>query len=247
MRACPICHIENPIVTTILDREEYTKCVKCGLLYTHADVSISDFDTYYDGGREEGKNYQDGYIADAEEHRRNVNLAKEMQLLSGEAWTDKNILEVGSSAGYLLLSAQRLGAHVRGIEISKYASNYANEVLGISTVCMNWESFDLEAEKWNNYFDFLLMSHVIEHFVHPVEAIQKVAEALKPGGAWISQHPDASVYPGVKFHVRDHTPNEHLQIFDEHTILKISEPLDFKRVLYKQEEPGQSISVFRII
>jgi SAM-dependent methyltransferase len=246
-RLCPICSIENPIVMTKLDRDEYTVCTKCGLLYTHADVKIEDFVDFYDGGRENGKNYQDDYITNESEHNRNRALAREMQHLSEESWNKRDILEIGSSAGYLIDEARRMGARVRGIEISRAASEYANNVLEINTINGNWELFDPEEMHWISRFDFVLMAHVVEHFVDPFNTIKKIAQVLRLGGAWITQHPDASVYPGVKFHVRDNTPKEHLQIFDENTILLITNELGFKRVVYKQEHPGQSISCFRLI
>jgi hypothetical protein len=245
MRQCPVCRIENPIVLTKLGRDEYTSCERCGLLYTHKDVTVDDFKDYYDGGRNPDENYHDEYMNDHDSRIRNIALAKEMQIMAEEPWERRDILEIGSSCGYLLVGARELGARVVGLEISRVATQYAIEELEIDTVNCNWENLDIVDHGWENKFDYVLMAHVIEHFVFPVEAIAKIAAVLHVGGAWITQHPDASVHPGVKFHVRDHTPNEHLQIFDESTIIAPAEAAGFKRVAYKQEEPGQSISVFR--
>jgi 2-polyprenyl-3-methyl-5-hydroxy-6-metoxy-1,4-benzoquinol methylase len=245
MRVCPICSTVNIIVPTILGRGEYTKCKECGLLYTHADVNFNTFADFYDGGRTNGRNYQDEYINNEADHNRNRALAKEMQQLCEESWNNKDILEIGSSAGYLLDEARRLGGRVKGVEISYAASDHANNTLNVHTVCSNWEVFAPEEYGWLDHFDFVLMAHVVEHFVDPYNAIRKINKVIRLGGAWITQHPDASVYPGVKFHVRDDTPKEHLQIFDEDTILRITNQLGFVRAVYLKQEPGQSVSVFR--
>jgi SAM-dependent methyltransferase len=247
MRMCPICQIENKIIKTILGRDEYTKCTKCGLFYTHKDVDFSTFENYYDNGRDPDKNYQDDYINNESEHNRNEALARQFQIVSDEPWLNKNLLEIGSSSGYLLKSARQLGARVQGIEISWAASEHANNVLGVPTICANWEIYDLEYDRFKSRFDIVCTSHVIEHFVFPYDAIRKISEVLRLGGCWITQHPDASVFPGVKFHVRDNVPDEHLQIFDKDTILLITDKVGFKRVYYQPEEPGQSVSVFRKI
>jgi SAM-dependent methyltransferase len=246
-RPCPVCSTSSPIIMTKLEREEYTICRECGLLFTHAPVSIDDFETYYDDGRGDGRSYHEDYLVSSSEHNRNRALARQMQHVSDESWKKKDVLEIGSSIGYLLDEARVLGARVRGIEISREASKYANEELQIKTINCNWEIFDIDEFHWRSRFDFVCMSHVLEHFVDPFSAIKKLSQVLRLGGAWLTLHPDASVYPGVKFHVRPGTEREHLQIFDDVTILKITEPAGFRRVYYQREEPGQSLSCFRKI
>jgi 2-polyprenyl-3-methyl-5-hydroxy-6-metoxy-1,4-benzoquinol methylase len=98
---------------------------------------------------------------------------------------------------------------------------------------------------WNSFFDIILTSHVIEHFVYPVDAIRKISDAVRLGGCWITQHPDASVFPGVKYHAG--APKEHLQLFDANNLVTVTTELGLKRVMYIQEEPGQSVSVYRKI
>jgi 2-polyprenyl-3-methyl-5-hydroxy-6-metoxy-1,4-benzoquinol methylase len=250
-RYCPLCHVDNPIIKTKLEREEYTKCRQCGLLYTHAPIAIENFDTYYDMGRDKDHNYQEDYIKDKEHKTRNEALAKQMQLLSDEPWVLKDILEIGSSAGWLLGAAKEMGARIYGVEISFAGVEASLALLGEyyndKIIKGNWETLDINDMHWQSFFDIIITSHVIEHFVYPVDAIRKIAMSLRLGGCWITQHPDASVYPGVLFHVRDNVPKEHLQIFDADTILIPSQAAGFRRITYIQEEPGQSVSVFRKI
>ncbi len=238
MRNCPVCNIKNPVILTKLKRKEYTQCQTCGLYYTHGDTE--DFTTYYDYGRDGKKNYHDDYLNNANSFSISLNLAKRIASLAHISYQGKEILEVGASGGFFLQAVKRLGAaKIQGIEISEVAAAYGNKH-GTPTICANFEAF-VGKGQW----DMVITIHTLEHFVRPVEAIAKIRSLLKPEALWITQHPDADVYPGVLFHVRDHTPREHLQLFDEQTILAATP--GFERILYQQESPGQSISVFKKI
>lgn len=221
---------------TKLKRTEYTQCQQCGLLYTHGDPE--NFTEYYDWGKDKTKHYQTDYLTNPRTDAIGAALAGRMARLAQYSYVDKDVLEIGSSGGSFLRAVKKAGAkYILGIEISKDATFYAQQH-GVPTICANFETWVPDGALW----DCIVTIHTIEHFVDPVNAFTKIHGLLKPGGVWITQHPDADVYPGVLFHVRDQVPREHLNIFDKRTILKAIKGFD--RFLYYQEDPGQSISAF---
>ncbi|MDF3818733.1 class I SAM-dependent methyltransferase [Leptospira sp. 96542] len=93
-----------------------------------------------------------------------------------------NFLDIGSSFGGLLARAKKKGFTVQGVEISKYASDYAN-ANGISTFNGNL----LDANFPSSFFSVITMIEVIEHIENPKRFFQEITRILKPGGLLVLQ------------------------------------------------------------
>lgn len=87
------------------------------------------------------------------------------------------VLEVGSSAGNLLVLLKRRGWEVQGVEPSGSAAKEA-EKRAISTLNTTFE----EAEFKEGEFDLVIFNHVLEHMEDPKEVLKKVNRILRKGG-----------------------------------------------------------------
>jgi cyclopropane fatty-acyl-phospholipid synthase-like methyltransferase len=239
MRACPVCGLENPVVATKLERKEYTECRDCGLFYVHRDVSVEDFSHgYYDDGcRLLGRDkYHDDFFDNDSMREASKHFVNAIASAIGfPSWQDKNVLEIGSACGYVVSALADCGANALGIEVSRFASEYALEKEhkqrpNANTICANWEVFDISG--YENRFDVIIALHVIEHFVYPMEAFQRIHEALKTGGVFICQNPDSDSNT-AKHHVQEHIPDEHLQIFNKQSFNYILSQFGFRVISYE--------------
>lgn len=93
-----------------------------------------------------------------------------------------NFLDIGSSFGGFLESAREEGFQVQGVEISEYASRYANEN-GIPT----FQGSLLDAIFPNDHFSVITMVEVIEHIEEPNHFFKELTRILKPGGLLLLQ------------------------------------------------------------
>lgn len=95
------------------------------------------------------------------------------------------MLDVGCWVGFLLSEARERGWDVEGIEPSRYASEYAREQLGLPVQTVDLFGAQVEPA------DVIVMTDVIEHLVRPDEALARLHELLRPGGAVYLALPDA--------------------------------------------------------
>ncbi|XDD47923.1 class I SAM-dependent methyltransferase [Leptospira sp. WS39.C2] len=93
-----------------------------------------------------------------------------------------NFLDIGSSFGGFLEVAKEAGFFVQGVEISEYASSYANEN-NLPTV--NGSLYD--AKFPTQSFDVITLVEVIEHIENPKLFFQELTRILKPGGLLLLQ------------------------------------------------------------
>ena len=91
------------------------------------------------------------------------------------------ILDVGCGPGRML-SALDDSWEKYGIEVSKFASNYAKKYCKV-------HNGTLETFREEN-FDVIIFYHVVEHLIDPISAIKKINKLLKPGGKLIIGTPD---------------------------------------------------------
>jgi SAM-dependent methyltransferase len=101
------------------------------------------------------------------------------------------LLDAGAAYGLFLLTA---APHFEcmGIDVSEYAASVARSEFG-----MNVRAGDIEHTEFpDNHFDAVVLWDIIEHLIHPVEALTEVHRVLKPGGwAFISTDDAANWLP----------------------------------------------------
>lgn len=83
-----------------------------------------------------------------------------------------SLLEIGSGSGALLQEAAQDGYNVVGCEIDQQAVAKGNEDLGFSAIhCSDAHQF---LESYKEVPDVIVMSHVLEHILDPVQTLQLI-------------------------------------------------------------------------
>jgi len=100
------------------------------------------------------------------------------------------MLEIGSSWGFFLDAARRRGWHVKGIELSDAAANWARKHLELDVTCGT-----VEASLLPGQYDVVVAWHVIEHVPDLIGFLKTVREVLRPGGLFAVRTPNIASVP----------------------------------------------------
>lgn len=177
-------------------------CKSCGLIFLSPRWSKEDYNvfyTYYYDKLYRLETKQD-YGTSAV-----INNIKEIWLrIKDQIKPDKefNILDVGCGYGYGLkyLQEQIPNASLYGIEASPDGiKTMQSEEVGATLIT---DDFDLPWEKDNeNKMDLIILRHVFEHLLNPIETLNKLRKALKPGGLIYFAVPDMT---DIRTNLRDY-------------------------------------------
>jgi SAM-dependent methyltransferase len=129
-------------------------------------------------------------------------------------------LDIGCGNGAFLGLLARYGWSVTGVDVSEAASRSAAE-RGIEVFAGELEDAGLEARS----FDYIRMSHSIEHVGDPVRTIGTISDLLRPGGLAYLETPNVAS-PMARWCGQDWFPLEsprHLWLFDPTTMRRALE------------------------
>jgi SAM-dependent methyltransferase len=132
----------------------------------------------------------------------------------------RTLLDLGCWVGFLLAEAVDRGWNATGVEPSEFASAFARDRLGLDVHTGDLFTTDLPL----GHYDAIVMGDVIEHLPRPGEALDRMAELLRPGGiAWLAL-PDAgsAVARGMRARWWSVIPT-HVQFFTRDSIRKLLE------------------------
>jgi len=135
------------------------------------------------------------------------------------------LLDVGCAFGFFLEKARARGYETMGVEVSKEASQYAVEKLGLKVINA---PFDKAAALPLDYFDIITLWHVIEHLDNPFETLVLLKKYLKKDGILVIEVPNEfnSLFMRlrrIKFTKREPVtpPPKHLYWFTPKTLASI--------------------------
>jgi 2-polyprenyl-3-methyl-5-hydroxy-6-metoxy-1,4-benzoquinol methylase len=103
----------------------------------------------------------------------------------------RRMMEIGPGGGFALKAFSNMGYDVTGLETSSSAVDFIKTRLGLQVINSSMESFDPGE---NGKYDLILLNHVLEHFLEPNSAMQKLAHVLNPGGVLYIRVPDHDSY-----------------------------------------------------
>lgn len=98
------------------------------------------------------------------------------------------ILEIGCGRGLLLNQLSELGHECHGIERSALAARRAAQTEGLRVYTQPLEECHFDGQ----YFDAVIVWHVLEHLDHPQTTLALISRVLKPGGLLYLEVPNLS-------------------------------------------------------
>ncbi len=158
------------------------KCSECGLLYTNPRQPLKMLLSNYD------RMVDQLYVVEEEGRRLSARPILDELERSGKKG---RLLEIGCSAGFFIDEARKRGWEVYGIELSKWACDYARDNLGIKNI------FHGKLQKTSyesDYFDAVVMKDTIEHLVDPKGTLIELKRILKSDGTICLTTPDISSF-----------------------------------------------------
>jgi 2-polyprenyl-3-methyl-5-hydroxy-6-metoxy-1,4-benzoquinol methylase len=132
----------------------------------------------------------DAYLS--EETGRRATANRLLDLIAAHVPTGR-LLDVGCGHGLLLDEARRRGYGTVGLELSREAAKHARDTLGLDVRELPLESFS-EGTNGDSPggFEAVVLADVLEHLDDPVDAIDRCAGLLRPGGVLCIVTPDPS-------------------------------------------------------
>lgn len=157
-------------------------CKKCGLLRTNPRLdkdSLSEFykkeyrDLYM-----ESKNVEEEYFKNMVQRGREI-LGLIKKYCKETEFSDTRVIEIGCSAGGILVPFLETGAIVKGYDYDQRYLDYGNKHNPDMNLCFGGlESLESEGKK----YDLIIINHVLEHLSDPKEAINLIKKSLKESG-----------------------------------------------------------------
>jgi 2-polyprenyl-3-methyl-5-hydroxy-6-metoxy-1,4-benzoquinol methylase len=151
------------------------------------------------------------------------------------------LLDVGCALGFFLDEAKK-DFDTYGVEISKFAAEYASEKLGLQV--SNKKFLDVEFE--DEFFDCITMWDVIEHLPDPILNLKKAYKLLKSEGLLVLSTGNIDSFMsklmGKHWHLL--LPPQHIYYFSQDTIKKLLKKTGFKVIAIKYFSKSMSLSHF---
>ena len=167
--------------TQISNHFDVSRCTNCGLVYTAPRPKFEDLLTHF---------YGNDYLCYESGLTQKLRTAYQgrafMKKFRGIMYPGARLLEVGCASGDLLAYVKEHS------DWSLYACEPKREIAEIARKRgLDVQPHTLaEADYQDDFFDVVYMSHVIEHVPDVRVTMEKVFRILKPGGLFITEHPD---------------------------------------------------------
>ncbi len=220
---CPVCKKENDTLYLLFDDFYYVKCRTCGLIFQKVRPVFDSLKSRY------SLKY---FFYELKNKENFFNL---MKLTLNDIKFEKSLikqfpppvkfLDIGCATGMLLNYVKKLNLQPFGVEICKPSVDYARKNFKVKV-------FDKSLEKVkfpDNYFEFIHLSHVIEHVPEPVNFVKEIYRILKPYGYIIITTPRVDSFQAKLFGKNWRSYHrDHIFIFSKDTLIKILSMAGFK-------------------
>ena len=187
----PILLYGKPLTKGQFGYEIHPVICECGLVYLNPRWTPETYAEFY-------KNYYDELyrlelkpdygISGVRKNMRQVWERTEPRMISKDKI--KNIIDIGCGSGYGLqyLREQVPHSNIFGIEASPDCCATLQNVINAKLV-----DVDIDGpwvEQYQNQFDLIVMRHVVEHLLTPVDTLKRIKSALAPEGTIYVAVPD---------------------------------------------------------
>jgi SAM-dependent methyltransferase len=162
-------------------------CKNCGLVYLNPRWTKEDYNHFYATEYDQYYRFNETQASDKE--RRKARVVWE-RLVRHTPAGFKSALDIGCGLGFCLeyIREQEPGIAIAGIEPSDTCADHFVHQIGGELVArdvdQDWQLANLAR------FDLIIFRHVLEHLLDPVAVLQKVSQAMAPGGVLYIAVPD---------------------------------------------------------
>jgi SAM-dependent methyltransferase len=221
---CPVCSERAELYVWLAEHKMY-QCAECKTAFVHPAPSRSALDEFYDRfhrGSDEGGWYDEAEIRMARDFPAKVDTVARL------AGRPIRVLDVGCGKGTFVRACLDRDLDAEGIDISRSAVTYAQEVTGVRA-----HVGDLSEEHSIDIkYDCVTLWATIEHLPSPERMLKGIRSALNEGGYlvldtgigddWLDR-----LLPGV---VQWYDPPQHLFVFSRDGISRLLEKNGFRVV-----------------
>ena len=190
---CPVCGQEDPrTLYPCFEEFHIVKCSGCQLVYSTLTVDKKILQRMYDEQYYHTETrdfyYFQNRVTEPSMKEDNPNLK---EFLAGLSLIETykpagRLLDLGCAVGVFLYLARERGWDVTGIDVSPFATAYANKTFELNAI-----SGELEEKRFpDKYFDVVTLWDVIEHFPDPIRTLREVKRILKDDGIILVDTPN---------------------------------------------------------
>lgn len=227
VRKCPLCSSKIGVVLhtqkfvlperyPLPNSYDIVECEQCGFAYADTSATQKDYDYYY----EELSKYEDKTTASGGgekyyDAQRIEQTASDIEKVLPNK--DASILDIGCWNGGLLFALKWRGFNnLFGLDPS------ATCVANVEELCIHAVKGSIFSCTLNQQFDFIILSHVLEHVCNLQKAMENVTSWLKVGGTLYIEVPDAQRYADYYIVPYYYFDIEHINHFDEQSIINLA-------------------------
>lgn len=181
--ACPACRSEKNVLKFIKNGFNYAQCTDCGSVFCSPRPDPETLLRFYEKGESSDYWARVFFPAVAEARREKLfrKKAEEIKKLLSEKGIGEqlSICDVGAGYGIFLEELARVfpRAHLAAIEPGEELASRCRDK-GFETL----QTYSEGAKDWENCFDLVLSSEVIEHVFSPERFVESLFRITKPGG-----------------------------------------------------------------
>ncbi len=218
IKKCVICDGVGFDKLFVKQNYQIVECRSCSFIFVNPVPNRNKLEFYY-----KNFNYKSGHINEIIIRQDSIRTLKKLKNLG---YKDGLLFDVGCGVGFFLDEARKVGYKVQGIDVSRYAFNYAKNILKL-----NVSNEDLLEYKYpNNKFRIITLIQVIEHLIDPKPILQKVYKLLENNGLLYIATPNINSYLSktLKKDFNYMIPPEHIGFYSNVTLSKILSKVGFK-------------------
>lgn len=206
LKSCPLCKDSNLVPFSMRIKSTHphisrTKCQNCNIVFANPmaiDTELKNYyENYYDKGNYLINNEKDNTLREIKKittmSRAEFikNYKDKLDYFSFSTDGRKKILDIGCGLGKNLIFPFKLDYEIQGTEYDPDAINFVKK--NFPNAQFKLGSFS-SADYQHNYFDYVVLYHVIEHVLDPDILIHQVCEVLRPGGLLILGTPNMNSF-----------------------------------------------------
>lgn len=218
MSYCLLCRKRKAYLFCLIDLFTCRICGSCRTLFITPQPDPEDLKKYY------RKNFNFG--AGLPNEKRIRRKAREViQTLKDLNPQGNLLLDVGCGYGFFLVEARRLGLSALGIEPSLNLRKYHKSKKIKQIACTTFENLFKRGR--GEKYDFIILSHVLEHTSNPALWLKMSEKLLKKRGILYIETPNLNSYlfTAEKYNYTFLTPPEHLWIFSLQSLQSITKKM----------------------